>query len=235
MSKELPEDHSVSAHKDIVGQVMHRWKHHDPKPLHSGRGKGGKEGKVVTDPKQAIAISLSIAEKAKERKGPKKGKEKTVNHSERLQALGFSEEVSGKVAEMLDETFDFTRCVRPDGTAYGTGGKCRKGMEARGPSLNEQIRDAYEREQAARRAGDSEGARKAMREHMTLTKKAEEHEKQAKQEKQAKSLMERIQREADPVKQRELLRKLEDVNNPLVKLPGGRVARTIDIRSPYET
>jgi hypothetical protein len=28
------------------------------------------------------------------------------------------------------ETFDFTRCVRPNGTAYGTGGKCRKGTES---------------------------------------------------------------------------------------------------------
>lgn len=27
------------------------------------------------------------------------------------------------------EFYDFTRCVRPDGTAYGTGGKCRKGAE----------------------------------------------------------------------------------------------------------
>jgi hypothetical protein len=26
-------------------------------------------------------------------------------------------------------TYDFTRCVRPDGSAYGTGGKCRKGTE----------------------------------------------------------------------------------------------------------
>ena len=55
----------MSAHKDLVGQTMHRWKHHDPKPLHSGRGKKGKEGKIVTDPKQAIAISLSIAGKSK--------------------------------------------------------------------------------------------------------------------------------------------------------------------------
>ena len=27
------------------------------------------------------------------------------------------------------EVYDFTRCVRPDGSAYGTGGKCRKGTE----------------------------------------------------------------------------------------------------------
>jgi len=27
------------------------------------------------------------------------------------------------------EIYDFTRCVRPDGSAYGTGYKCRKGVE----------------------------------------------------------------------------------------------------------
>jgi hypothetical protein len=31
------------------------------------------------------------------------------------------------------ETLDFTRCVRPNGTAYGTGGKCRKGTEEAKP------------------------------------------------------------------------------------------------------
>jgi hypothetical protein len=35
------------------------------------------------------------------------------------------------VAEGLseEEVFDFARCVRPDGSVYGTGGKCRKGRE----------------------------------------------------------------------------------------------------------
>lgn len=90
-------DHDISAHKDIVGQVMHRWKHHDPKPLHSGRGKGGKEGKIVTDPKQAIAISLSIAERAK-----KSGKKTKVrNHVESMSSLGYSEASVESVLEML--------------------------------------------------------------------------------------------------------------------------------------
>ena len=51
----------------------------------------------------------------------------------------FSEETLKQFAALAGETFgtdfsesgtyDFARCVRPDGTAYGTGGKCRKGTE----------------------------------------------------------------------------------------------------------
>jgi hypothetical protein len=124
MTKELPAGHSMFAHKDEVGQVMHRWKHHDPKALHSGRGKGGKEGKVVKSQDQAIAIALSMAGKSK---GGKKGK--TADHAERLMSMGYSEQVAQEVSAMLDGTHDFTRCERPNGSHYGTGGKCRQGTE----------------------------------------------------------------------------------------------------------
>ena len=51
----------------------------------------------------------------------------------------FSEESLARFVELVSQTqsadfsegevYDFTRCVRPDGSAYGTGGKCRKGSE----------------------------------------------------------------------------------------------------------
>lgn len=54
----------------------------------------------------------------------------------------FSEEALQQFADLVAQTqsanfsekevYDFTRCVRPDGTAYGTGGKCRKGVEGEG-------------------------------------------------------------------------------------------------------
>jgi len=102
--------HSFRDHKDVVGQVMHRWKHHDPKPLHSGKGKGGKEGKIVKSKKQAIAIALSMAKKSS-------------NHCENLVSLGYSEETSQKVYEILGELYEYTRCQRPDGNLYAGSGK----------------------------------------------------------------------------------------------------------------
>ena len=43
----------------------------------------------------------------------------------------FSEMASNLFPQDFSEsdTYDFTRCVRPDGSSYGTGGSCRKGTE----------------------------------------------------------------------------------------------------------
>lgn len=42
-----------------------------------------------------------------------------------------------EVLTTLLSSYDFTRCVRPDGSAYGTGGKCKKGKEEILRELNE--------------------------------------------------------------------------------------------------
>ena len=67
----------VKKGKNCVSDEMHRWKSGD---LHSG-----KNGPVVKDRKQALAIAIS-----------------ECNHSERLQSMGFSQETSDAVATMLD-------------------------------------------------------------------------------------------------------------------------------------
>ena len=67
----------VKKGKNCVGDEMHRWKSGD---LHSGEN-----GPVVKSRDQALAIAIS-----------------ECKHSERLQSMGFSEEVAEKVAAMLD-------------------------------------------------------------------------------------------------------------------------------------
>ena len=67
----------VKKGKNCVSDEMHRWKSGD---LHSG-----KNGPVVKDRKQALAIAIS-----------------ECNHSERLQSMGFSQETSDAVATLLD-------------------------------------------------------------------------------------------------------------------------------------
>jgi len=65
-----------------------------------------------------------------------------------------------KVAEEMepdfseDETFDFTRCVRPDGTAYGTRGRCKKGSE----QAKQVVAPAPRKPRAAKPAAAKRGA-----------------------------------------------------------------------------
>jgi hypothetical protein len=60
---------------------------------------------------------------------------------------GFTEEALAAYQKALAEregidfaegdSYDFTTCIRPDGSAYGTGGKCRKGTEGEAKSKKE--------------------------------------------------------------------------------------------------
>jgi hypothetical protein len=47
---------------------------------------------------------------------------------------------SGRVNFSESETYDFARCVRPDGSVYGTGGKCRKGTETQAEKEERPVR-----------------------------------------------------------------------------------------------
>jgi tRNA A-37 threonylcarbamoyl transferase component Bud32 len=49
----------------------------------------------------------------------------------------------GVFSQQALEVFDFTRCQRPDGTHYGTAGKCRKGTEAPYADWNELAKGNY--------------------------------------------------------------------------------------------
>jgi hypothetical protein len=67
----------VKKGSNCVGDEMSRWK--------AGNLHSGENGPVVKDRKQALAIAIS-----------------ECKHSERLQSMGFSEEVADRVAAMLD-------------------------------------------------------------------------------------------------------------------------------------
>jgi len=67
----------VKKGKNCVSDEMHRWK--------TGGMHSGKDGPAVKDRDQALAIAIS-----------------ECKHSERLQSMGYSEEVADKVAAMLD-------------------------------------------------------------------------------------------------------------------------------------
>jgi hypothetical protein len=69
----------VKKGEGCVGEEMRRF--------HKGELHSGKGGKVVTRPKQAKAIALSACGQSK--------------YAEQLQSIGYSEETSLKVAEML--------------------------------------------------------------------------------------------------------------------------------------
>ena len=52
-----------------------------------------------------------------------------VGHIERKPLIAGPSAGSPSFAERAEEVLDFTRCVRPDDSSYGTSGKCRKGTE----------------------------------------------------------------------------------------------------------
>ena len=137
--KELPEGHDISAHKDAVGRSMHRWRHHSPKALHSGRGKGGKEGKVVKSQKQAIAIGISMEKAGKS------------GYAERLESMGYSESVAAEVASMLD--FSGFNWEKQFDTGKGPG---KSKQEESGPSDRKHPGELVQEKDTRTKRGQSE-------------------------------------------------------------------------------
>lgn len=101
---------------------------------------------------------------------------------ESFEALGFSENSAEVAASLIAETLDFTRCQRPDGSFYGTSGRCRKGAES-GPKekttahMKGQLDKLLKMESEARKAGDHDKAKEYMRAHMKLVKELDNLEK----------------------------------------------------------
>lgn len=92
----------------------------------------------------------------------------------------FSEMVAGRDGFDFSEgeTYDFTRCVRPNGTAYGTRGKCKSGTEEAkaaptvAPSAPKRARPtSSERAAKAKGTGDSvKSARETLKKIQAVVK-----------------------------------------------------------------
>jgi len=105
---------------------------------------------------------------------------------------GFTEEALAAYQKALTEqegtdfaegdSYDFTTCIRPDGSAYGTGGTCRKGSpgEARKEARGEMIKQRHEvaklKKTRDETAGgeDKKAAAEARRQHIEGKKKLKE-------------------------------------------------------------
>lgn len=171
------------------------------------------------------------------------------------------------------DNYDFARCVRPDGSVYGTRGKCRKGKETSAKPSQERSAQEILKELDKLPKGTSPKKEALLKEYFDkvgtasapgkkikdpvpgVIKSQEDLKDFNRKENQritdlvaagkvkgvdpdairrirAKKMMDRINRETDPEKQRDLINQLEEINNPLVKLPGGRVARSREVKSP---
>jgi hypothetical protein len=78
------------------------------------------------------------------------------NEADALASEGFSfSENYGNKYPFIEEavntllgSYDFTRCVRPDGSAYGTRGKCKKGAEQAKQPVEKKAKNNKERKEA---------------------------------------------------------------------------------------
>ena len=83
----------------------------------------------------------------------------------------FSEKSLKNYLEMVEDywgqdfsessVYDFARCVRSDGTAYGTGGKCRKGTEEEKKDLERRLKSVESLIEKPGTPGEKEAAQAA--------------------------------------------------------------------------
>jgi hypothetical protein len=83
---------------------------------------------------------------------------------------GFTEEALAAYQKALAEqagtdfaegdSYDFTTCIRPDGSAYGTGGKCRKGSEGEAKAKEPKAKAAEKKPEQS--LGEMAAARKKL-------------------------------------------------------------------------
>lgn len=68
-----------------------------------------------------------------------------TSYSEKIdsvsQRISLLESLMANYSEMNEAAYDFTRCVRPDGSSYGTRGKCKKGTESAAVPKESQIKE----------------------------------------------------------------------------------------------
>jgi hypothetical protein len=122
--------------------------------------------------RKRVVAAQNKAQRQEAREQAKRARDaKRASRAAKKMQQGFAEEMKHKpliagpsagspsFAESDEETLDFTRCQRPDGTAYGTGGKCRSGVEA-ARELQEKHKSLSAQVKAAKDAGDLKKAGK---------------------------------------------------------------------------
>ena len=72
-----------------------------------------------------------------------------------------SSEWAEGVYEEFIETYDFQTCQRPDGSYYGTGGTCRKGVPATKPKKEKVKKKRAKKAEAADAGGGNAAPKKA--------------------------------------------------------------------------
>lgn len=94
-----------------------------------------KEVKELVKQKEDLDARMAVADLARKKDDDHRiAVQQEVSYSEQLSSvserINLLAEMVSNFSEFSEEEFDFARCQRPDGSFYGTRGKCKKGTEA---------------------------------------------------------------------------------------------------------